>query len=171
MSQEFFQRHSDTFSLAISKYGLLPTIRTRLRDIILFFRRLYFVKVWKMDIHPFTLISRKAVLDRTYPRGVHIGEGSAVSFEAAILSHDHIMGKYCDTIIGKYCQIGARSMIMPGVCVGDHAVVGAGAVVTKDVPPNSIVVGNPARVVRVNIETTNWGKITFEGHKPDSKVA
>lgn len=159
-------KRSDTFFQAVSRYGLLPTLRTRLRDSILMARRLYLVKVWGMDIHPFSLISLKATLDRTYPRGIHVGEGSAISFDAVILSHDHIAGKHTDTRIGKYCQVGARSIVMPGITIGDHSVIGAGAVVTKDVPPRSIVVGNPGKIIRSEIMTTNWGKITDPGVKP-----
>jgi maltose O-acetyltransferase len=44
--------------------------------------------------------------------------------------------------------IGGSAVLLPGVTVGLNAVVGAGAVVTKDVPPNAVVVGNPARVIR-----------------------
>lgn len=44
--------------------------------------------------------------------------------------------------------IGAGAIIMPGITVGENSVVGAGSVVTKDVPPNTVVVGNPARVLR-----------------------
>lgn len=116
-----------------------------------------------MDIHPHTLISLKANLDLTYPTGVHIGEGSAVSFDAVILTHDHIRSLYLDTRIGKFCQIGARSIIMPGITIGDHSIIGAGSVVTKDIPPNSIAVGNPAKVIRTGIMTTHWGKITEQG--------
>ncbi|MCF7702198.1 acyltransferase [Loktanella sp. M215] len=153
---------------AVGNYGFLATCRTRLRDVFLLMRRIYLVKVWKMDIHPYTLISLKATLDRTYPQGIHIDEGSAVSFGAVILSHDHTVGKHTDTHIGKFCQIGARSFIMPGVRVGDHSIVAAGAIVTKDVPERSIVAGNPARVIRSNIMTTNWGKLVDRGDT-DSK--
>lgn len=170
MSSNYTGNHPDTFMEAVQKYGFLPTCRTRLRDVWLLVRRLYLVKVWKMDIHPFTLVSRKAVLDRTYPKGIHIAEGSAVSFDAVVLSHDHIAGKHTDTRIGRYCQIGARSIIMPGITIGDHSVVAAGAVVTKDVPPNSIVAGNPARIIRTGIMTTDWGKITHRGEKPVTKT-
>ena len=45
------------------------------------------------------------------------------------------------------CQIGARVVIMPGVTIGERAVIGAGSVVTKDIPPKSIAYGNPAKVV------------------------
>lgn len=160
------QRHKDTFLEAVRAYGFLATCRTRARDVVLFIQRIYYVKIWGMDIHPVTLISRKAVLDKTYPRGIHIAEGTAVSFDAVILSHDHIAGKHTDTRIGKFCQIGARSIVMPGVQVGDHTVVAAGAIVTRDVPPRSIVAGNPARIIRTNIMTTTWGKITEKGEKP-----
>jgi len=50
--------------------------------------------------------------------------------------------------IGKNCWIGGSAVILAGVTIGDNCVIGAGAVVTKDVPQNSIAVGNPARVVR-----------------------
>lgn len=50
--------------------------------------------------------------------------------------------------IGSRCWIGAGAIIMPGVNIGEGAVIGAGAIVTKDVPPNVLAVGNPARVIR-----------------------
>jgi len=56
--------------------------------------------------------------------------------------------------IGYGCHIGVRSMIAPGVTIGDNAYVGAGAVVTEDVPPRTVVVGHPARIVRRYDETT-----------------
>ena len=93
MAMRFTGQHSETFSEAVAKYGLLATCRTRLRDVVLMVRRLYLVKVWKMDIHPFSLVSRKAVLDRTYPQGVHIGEGSAVNFDVVILTHNMASNK------------------------------------------------------------------------------
>ena len=165
MARRFTGQHPDTFSEAVAKYGLLATCRTRLRDVVLMLRRLYLVKVWKMDIHPYTLISLKAKLDRTYPKGIHIDEGSAVSFGAVILSHDHIIGKHTNTYIGKFCQIGAHSFVMPGIKIGDHSIVAAGAIVTKDVPEKTVVAGNPARVIRKNIMTTNWGKLVDRGDK------
>ena len=55
--------------------------------------------------------------------------------------------KYSETVVQKGASIGANATILPGVTIGQNAMVGAGAVVTKDVPPNSIVVGNPARIV------------------------
>jgi UDP-2-acetamido-3-amino-2,3-dideoxy-glucuronate N-acetyltransferase len=55
--------------------------------------------------------------------------------------------EFAKTTVAKGASLGGGSVILPGVRVGRSAMVGAGAVVTKDVPPNAIVVGNPARIV------------------------
>ena len=54
-----------------------------------------------------------------------------------------------DTIVGNDVWIGTRAIILPGVTVGDHSVVGAGAVVTKDVPPYAVVGGVPAKILKM----------------------
>ena len=50
--------------------------------------------------------------------------------------------------IGKNCWIGAGAIIVPGITIGDHSVIGAGSVVTKDIPSNVLAVGNPCKVLR-----------------------
>ena len=50
--------------------------------------------------------------------------------------------------IGRNCWIGAGALIMPGVTIGDNTVIGAGSVVTKDIPANVVAVGNPCKVLR-----------------------
>lgn len=57
--------------------------------------------------------------------------------------------KRLQTVLKEGATIGANATILPGVTIGEGAMVGAGAVVTKDVPRGAVVVGNPARVVRV----------------------
>ena len=52
--------------------------------------------------------------------------------------------------IGRNCWLGAGVIVLPGVTIGDGSVIGAGSVVTKDVPDNSVVVGNPAKIIREN---------------------
>lgn len=54
-------------------------------------------------------------------------------------------------VIGKYVWVGANSRINKGVTIGDNSIVAANAVVTKDVPSNSIVAGNPAKIVKTDI--------------------
>ena len=56
--------------------------------------------------------------------------------------------EYRRTLVGRGASIGANATILPGLTIGEGAMVGAGAVITKDVPPRTLVVGNPARVVR-----------------------
>lgn len=56
-------------------------------------------------------------------------------------------------VIGKDVWIGTRAIVLPGVNIGDQAVIAAGAVVTKDVPPRAIVGGNPARLIRYRGKT------------------
>ena len=50
--------------------------------------------------------------------------------------------------IGKNCWIGAGAIVVPGITIGDHTVIGAGSVVTKDIPANVVAVGNPCKVLR-----------------------
>ncbi len=119
------------------------------------------------DIHPTVILERKLHLDRLFPAGVHIGEHSLIASGVTILSHDHckrVNGQplLADTYIGKRCFIAVNATIMPGVHIGDEVIVGAGAVVTKNVPSNVIVAGNPARIIREKIrmndraELINW---------------
>jgi len=66
--------------------------------------------------------------------------------------------KYTQTIIQQGASIGANATILAGKNIGRNAMVGAGAVVTKDVPPNAVVVGNPARIVNY-VSTTAPGTL------------
>jgi acetyltransferase-like isoleucine patch superfamily enzyme len=56
--------------------------------------------------------------------------------------------KFLNTVIKKGASIGVNASIMPGITIGENAMIGMGAVVTRDVPANVLVAGNPARVVR-----------------------
>ena len=128
--------------------------------------RLYpwFLKnVYGMDIGQDVIISRSAKLDRAInPRGIHIGEGTWILTEAMVLSHDHCRGLKADTYIGENCVIGVRSMVMPGVSIGDSCIVAACSVVTKDVPSHCVVAGNPAKVIKTGVVVRN-GKIVEPG--------
>lgn len=129
-----------------------------LRNAIVGMRRWWLVHVWGMDIHPTAQLSMSAKLDRTFPIGVHVGARSYLAFESRILTHDRTRGLYVHTRIGANCFIGGRSLILPGVEIGDSCVIGAGSVVTKSVPPRSLVAGNPARILRSDIEVGEYGR-------------
>jgi acetyltransferase-like isoleucine patch superfamily enzyme len=136
---------------------LATRIRDALREFIHEARRQYFVRVWKMTIGEGSVISMSAKLDKTNPRGIHIGRYTAVTFGSAILTHDHINGVNRDVWIGDNCFIGAHSIILPGVTIADSCIVAAASVVARDVPSGSLVAGNPARIVERNVQTTQYG--------------
>ena len=87
---------------------------------------------------------------------VEIGSGCDISWDCNILDRDYHKlcsdkevlkpVKICDNV-----WIGCGATVLKGVTIGEGSVVAAGAVVTKDVPPHSLVAGNPAKVVRENI--------------------
>ncbi|WP_275669586.1 DapH/DapD/GlmU-related protein [Actinomyces procaprae] len=85
--------------------------------------------------------------------GISIGEGTFIGPSVTAVTDNHRLDDVtilnCHPIaIGRRVWIGAGASIMPGVTVGDDAVIAGGAVVTKDVPPRSVVAGVPARVIR-----------------------
>lgn len=145
--------------------GFLARIKKELRPLAMWFRVWILRNLWGMTIGRDCMISFSAKLDTTYPRGVRIGDHTAISFGAVILTHDYVRDMHRDTVIGRECQIGAHSFIFPGVTIGDNCVVAAASVVMRDVPPNSLVSGNPARVMEKDIRTGRWGKLIIDAPK------
>ena len=129
-----------------------------LRNILVDAKRAWYRRVWGMDIHPTAQFSLSAKFDRTFPIGVHVGKHSYIAFDVRILTHDRTRGLYLHTRVGDNCFVGGCSLVLPGVEIGDNCVVGAGSVVTKSVPARSIVAGNPAKVIRSDIEVGEYGR-------------
>jgi acetyltransferase-like isoleucine patch superfamily enzyme len=94
-----------------------------------------------------------ANLDGIVPQLAVIGKNCVIAPNAVILTHDAsylpTMGRYriAPVEIGDRVFIGYGAVIMPGIKVGSDSVIGAGAVVTKDVPSNSVAAGVPARLI------------------------
>lgn len=116
-----------------------------------------FLRRWyKMDLGKGVRIAHKAHLDKSInPKGIHIGDRSWILNGAFVMAHDHCRALRTDTYIGHDCVVGINAIIMPGVHIGDEVVIGSGAIVTKDIPSNSIAVGNPAKIIKTNIHVYN----------------
>ena len=67
----------------------------------------------------------------------------------------HIVTKTAPVVIGDGCWIGGGAIILPGVTIGKNVVVGAGGVVTKDIPDNAVAYGNPARMKENSLTSSN----------------
>jgi acetyltransferase-like isoleucine patch superfamily enzyme len=105
-------------------------------------------------------ISPRVYLDRA--GGITVGDRCVISHDVYLLTHDFSMDRVAERrlgiserelfrrapiVIGEQAFIGMNSMILPGVTIGAGAIVGAGSVVTKDVPADTVVAGNPATVI------------------------
>lgn len=128
--------------------------------------RWWLVHVYGMDIGHNVYISRHALLDKSInPKGIHIADGARIAGNVIVLAHDWVRSLVTDTYIGKNVEIGGAAIIMPGVRIGDYCCIGAGSVVTKDIPDRCIAVGNPARVIRTGIMIDDKGRMTDSGTK------
>ena len=88
-----------------------------------------------------------------------MGPETLIAFKSLIYTRDPLTGEDRPVSIGARCFIGGGSTILPGVTIGDDCIVGAGAVVFQDAPPRSIIGGNPARIVRRDIEVAGYGRL------------
>lgn len=110
-----------------------------------------FISPWKISIGNNCVINKDALLDGR--GGLYIGNNVDIAREAIIWTCTHDISDLNHTIYHKsvviedYVWIGARATILPGIKIGRGAVIGTCAVVTKDVPPCSVVAGNPARII------------------------
>jgi acetyltransferase-like isoleucine patch superfamily enzyme len=135
-------------------------IKKFLRETIWLVRFFYLRYYRRMDIHRSVRIGRSVIFDRTYPPGIHIGEHTYITNNVTILTHDHASSQWeLHTVIGDRCFIGNHVIILPGLTIGSEVIVGAGSVVTKDVPPNCIVVGNPARIIKRDIRMSEDARL------------
>lgn len=122
---------------------------------------------WRVAIHRWrgvkigkgVFIGSEVFIDNTYPQSVTIEDNVSVASGAFIVGHFIVpmhlkkaLGPDRPTRIGvclnRGCYVGPRSVIMDGVTIGEFSVIGAGTIVTKDIPAYSIAVGNPARIIR-----------------------
>jgi acetyltransferase-like isoleucine patch superfamily enzyme len=125
-------------------------------QVTVFLHRLRGVKIGKQS-H----VARGVILDERNPELIEIGNGVAVTSGVMILCHQRDLSEYRHGMYAMHCpfkegkvivkdgaHLGIGSIIMPGVTIGEGAIIGAGAVVTHDIPPYSVAVGVPAKVIK-----------------------
>lgn len=107
-----------------------------------------------MKVGDTTSFALMVMVDVFFPEKISIGNNSIIGYNTTILTHEYLIKEYRlgEVKIGSNVMIGANCTILPGVTIGDHAVVAAGSVVHKDVAPYSFVGGNPIVVIREGYE-------------------
>jgi len=93
------------------------------------------------------------IIDPSHCWHIEIGDNVIMAPKSHILAHDSSVGlflgytKVANVKIGNNVFIGANSTVLMGVTIGDNVIIGAGSVVTKDIPSNTVVAGNPAKII------------------------
>lgn len=103
----------------------------------------------RMKIGDQTTLALMVMPDTMFPERIAIGSNTIIGFNTTILAHEYLIGEYRlgNVEIGNNVMIGANTTILPGVKIGDGAIVSAATLVHKDVPAGCLVGGNPMQVI------------------------
>lgn len=112
-------------------------------------KRWLYRRILGMDVGEHTAFALMAMVDLFYPEKIRVGSNTIIGYNTTILTHEYLIDEYRvgEVDIGSNVMIGANTTILPGVRIGDGAIVGAGSVVHKDVEAGTFVAGNPLRVI------------------------
>ncbi|MCH1625795.1 acyltransferase [Ferdinandcohnia quinoae] len=119
----------------------------------------------RMKIGDQTSFALMVMLDVMFPEKISVGRNTVIGYNTTILAHEYLIKEYRlgDVKIGSEVMIGANSTILPGIEIGDGAIVSAGTLVHKDVPAGTFVGGNPMRIIYTKDEMDRRMK-EDEGH-------
>ncbi|MFV2048012.1 acyltransferase [Metabacillus litoralis] len=114
----------------------------------------------RMKVGDQTSFALMVMLDVMFPEKISVGRNTVIGYNTTILAHEYLINEYRlgDVEIGSEVLIGANSTILPGVIIGDGAIVSAGTLVHKDVPAGAFVGGNPMRIIYTKEELANRGE-------------
>lgn len=103
----------------------------------------------RMKVGEQTSFALMVMLDVMFPEKISVGRNTVIGYNTTILAHEYLIKEYRlgEVVIGDEVMIGANSIIMPGVTIGNGAIISAGTLVHKDVPPGCFVGGNPMRII------------------------
>jgi acetyltransferase-like isoleucine patch superfamily enzyme len=104
-------------------------------------------RVLGMKVGKETAFALMVMVDVFFPERIEVGDNTIIGYNTTILTHEYLIKEYRLGFvrIGNRVMIGANTTILPGVTIGDGAVIAAGSVVHKDVAPGAFVGGNPLR--------------------------
>lgn len=108
----------------------------------------------RMKVGKETAFALMVMVDLMFPERISVGDNTIIGYNTTILTHEYLIKEYRlgDVEIGEEVMIGANSTILPGVKIGDRAVISAGTLVHKNVEPGTFVGGNPMRVIYTESE-------------------
>lgn len=121
-------------------------------NFVLFWKvRVILYRMMGMNIPGTSYIGRECYLDPDFPEMITIEDKAGLAARVIIVTHDTYRDLVAPVVIKSRAFVGIGSIILPGVTIGESAVVGAGSVVTKDVEPGVVVAGNPARFIKKTV--------------------
>jgi acetyltransferase-like isoleucine patch superfamily enzyme len=103
----------------------------------------------RMKVGKQTSFALMVMPDIMFPEKISVGDNSIIGYNTTILAHEYLIEEYRigEVVIGNKVMVGANSTILPGVKIGDGAIVSAGTLVHRDVPEGAFVGGNPMKVI------------------------
>ncbi|AXH99876.1 acyltransferase [Sporosarcina sp. PTS2304] len=103
----------------------------------------------RMKVGKNTAFALMVVPDVMFPERISVGENSIIGFNSTILAHEYLIDEYRigDVEIGSHVLIGANTTILPGITIGDGAIVSAASLVNRDIPAGCFAGGNPVRII------------------------
>ncbi|PPA70202.1 acyltransferase [Jeotgalibacillus proteolyticus] len=104
-----------------------------------------------MKVGEQTSFALMVMIDVMFPEKISVGKNSVIGYNTTILAHEYLIKEYRlgNVEIGDEVLIGANTTILPGVRIGDGAIVSASTLVHKDVPAGAFVGGNPMQIIRL----------------------
>jgi acetyltransferase-like isoleucine patch superfamily enzyme len=134
----FFKVAKNFIIIQIARYTPFVSVKNWLYRVFL-----------RMKVGKKTAFALMVMPDIMFPEKITIGDNSVIGYNTTILAHEYLIKEYRlgEVVIGNEVMIGANSTILPGVTIGDEAIVSAGTLVHKDVPAGAFVGGNPMRII------------------------
>lgn len=115
------------------------------------FKRWLYRTFLHMNIGETTALAVMVMPDIMFPEMITIGRNSIIGYNTTMLAHEYLINEYRlgEIVIGDRVMIGANSTILPGVHIGDGAIISAATLVNRDVPAGAMVGGNPMQIIRL----------------------